>query len=73
MIVASLYVAYILGSSLWVGIDAHNPHKMLAQEISETTRQHLFWRHDNQLGNGRSNGRSAAHSPEPTPETDEKI
>ncbi len=66
LLVSSIYVVYIIGNSLWLEIDSQNQHKMLALEISNAARGHFPWGHNNQFGNGHSNGRSAGHSAEMT-------
>jgi capsule polysaccharide export protein KpsE/RkpR len=56
-------VVWILGKASWMEIDPDDPHKVLALEVSQVTKAHL-WGFRNGTGNSHSNGRFSNHSAE---------
>jgi uncharacterized protein involved in exopolysaccharide biosynthesis len=56
LLAMAMSVVWIFGSAFWTEIDSREPHKVLALEISQTTRASLPWRVGNASGNGHPNG-----------------
>jgi len=56
LLAMSMSVVWIFGSAFWTEIDSREPHKVLALEISQTTRASLPWGVANASGNGHPNG-----------------
>jgi capsule polysaccharide export protein KpsE/RkpR len=57
LLVMTISVVWIFGNAFWAEIDSHDPHKVLALEISQATRAHLPWGNENGSSNGHPNGR----------------
>jgi len=56
LLAMSMSVVWIFGRAFWTEIDSREPHKVLALEISQTTRASLPWGVGNASGNGHPNG-----------------
>jgi len=56
LLAMSMSVVWIFGRAFWTEIDSREPHKVLALEISQTTRASLPWGVANASGNGHPNG-----------------
>jgi uncharacterized protein involved in exopolysaccharide biosynthesis len=56
LLAMAMSVVWIFGRAFWTEIDSREPHKVLALEISQTTRASLPWRVGNASGNGHPNG-----------------